>query len=98
MTDSELLAAPTNRMGPEPAPLTRQEYVDWLAMIGLDANQLQDPVILGGFEIVAIAKHQPNGHDYLLEPEREHIAAYKIRIKIDDGYMLGGQFKEKRHP
>ncbi len=80
-------------MTAEPEPLTRQEYIDWLAMIGLDANRLQDPVVLGGFEITAIAKHQRDGRDYLLEPEREHLATYRVRIKIDDGYLLGGQRK-----
>jgi hypothetical protein len=83
----------SDRMIAEPAPLTRQEYVDWLAMIGLDADRLQEPVVLGNFEIRAVAKHQRDGHDYLLEPEREHLASYIIRIKIDDGYKLGGKRK-----
>ncbi len=82
-----------DRMGPEPPPLTRQEYVDWLAMIGLDANRLTEPMVLGNFEIVAVVKHQHDGHDYLLDPEREHLAAYIIRIKIDDGSLLGGKPK-----
>jgi hypothetical protein len=72
----------TSRMGPEPEPLTRQEYVDWLAGIGLDANRLVEPLVLMNDEITAIAKHQHDGHDYLLDPEREYLAHYKIRIKV----------------
>jgi hypothetical protein len=75
------MSAP-DRMGPEPQPLTRQEYIDWLAMIGIDAKRLVEPVVLMNDEIIAVAKHQHDGRDYLLDPEREHLAHYKIRIKV----------------
>jgi hypothetical protein len=70
----------TSRMTTEPEGLTRQEYVDWFAAIGLDANQMVH-VDCGMDEITVTAKVQKNGHD-ILDETGENIAKYTIVIPV----------------
>jgi hypothetical protein len=75
----------TSRMTTEPEGLTRQEYIDWFAAIGLDATQMRH-VDCGMNEITVTAYAlNERGSRYLADPddiECTELATYTIVIPV----------------
>jgi hypothetical protein len=75
----------SDRMTTEPEGLTRQEYVDWFAAIGLDANEMAS-VDCGMREITVTAYAlNERGSRYLVAPddvECTELATYTIVIPV----------------